>query len=173
MLVFQKEDKKYVIFNFYSDAITEENFKKYNLKFDLYRVHQSRVDTGKECSVINSNYHDPAEKERWIEQVSSALNQIKAGDYHKIVLSRQVISELNNEPDFSFIMGELERKFPRCYVFAFRKSESVFFGASPEKLAKISGGWVEADALAGSIRRGRTESEDDELANELLHRSWR
>jgi menaquinone-specific isochorismate synthase len=68
-------------------------------------------------------------------------------------------------------LKNLANNYPRCYIFAYAKNESIFFGASPEKLAKISDGWVEADALAGSTPRGKDRAEDEKLAGELLRSS--
>jgi menaquinone-specific isochorismate synthase len=96
------------------------------------------------------------------------LEEIDSGNVQKIVLSRQVDLELESNIEISKIIKKLGERYPKCYVFAFRKNDSIFFGASPEKLAKISNGWIEADALAGSVARGDTKEKDDLLANTLL-----
>jgi len=118
--------------------------------------------------VENSNLFDQDEKNKWIDKVNSALEQIKSGAYKKIVLSRRVNFQLSNEPVLYDKLKSLINDYPQCYIFAYGKNESIFFGASPEKLAKVSDGWVEADALAGSIPRGKDKIEDEKLANELL-----
>ena len=119
-------------------------------------------------SVISSNQHDLQIKESWNEKVNRALDEISKGIFQKIVLSRQVKLELSDVPTLPHLLSQLSEKYPLCYIFAYRSNKSVFFGASPEKLAKISHGWIEADALAGSTPRGKTEEEDIRLANELL-----
>jgi menaquinone-specific isochorismate synthase len=62
----------------------------------------------------------------------------------------------------------LEENFENCYTFTYRNGDSVFFGVSPEKLFKISDGFIETDALAGSIPRGTSQDEDDKFTQELL-----
>ena len=63
----------------------------------------------------------------------------------------------------------LTERYPDCYIFVFKKQNSFFFGASPEKLLKISKGILEVDALAGSTPRGSTEREDKKLGDILLN----
>ena len=67
------------------------------------------------------------------------------------------------------MLNELSEKFPRCYTYAYKKGKSVFIGASPEKLAKFSNGWIEIDALAGSAPRGKTQEEDNFYEQFLLN----
>lgn len=125
--------------------------------------------SNKENLVIeDSNIGDENEKAKWNNIVNQALEEIENSTIQKIVLSRRVELKLNKTPRISSLLSELIEKYPRCYTFAFRSNDSTFFGATPEKLAKISNGLIEADALAGSISRGTTEAEDENLANELL-----
>ncbi len=123
---------------------------------------------GNNVTIRNSNIESPDEKENWFSLVNKALEFIEKENFKKIVLSREINIELSDEPSVPNLMQTLIKRYPHCYVFAFRKSKSVFFGASPEKLAKFKDGWIEADALAGSIPRGETKEEDILLENELL-----
>ncbi|MEN9221032.1 MAG: isochorismate synthase [Thermostichus sp. BF3_bins_97] len=50
-------------------------------------------------------------------------------------------------------------------------SQRVFLGASPERLLSVWQGQVQIDALAGSAARGETNSQDQALAQQLLHSS--
>ncbi len=169
LLFYRTDGKDYVIYNFIiesgdvPDAAGHETLLEHCMK-----VSAETVST-KECTVVKTDRDDELQKVKWISQVQSALDQIRAGKYHKIVLSRLVSNELNCMPKFGNIVDVLESRYPKCYIFAFSKNNSTFFGASPEKLAKISDGWVEADALAGSIGRGESEEEDLRLEQELLN----
>ncbi len=167
-MLYMSKNKSYIIFNFLTETITEKDIRKYQIDCAEYLKKDESRAINNDCSIVDSNHDSLNEKLKWISQVSSALKQIEENRYHKIVLSRQVDLELSCSPNFSRIIGHLENSFPKCYIFAFRKNNSTFFGASPEKLAKVSNGWVEADALAGSIRRGDDDLEDTILADELL-----
>ncbi len=161
-LFLEKNSKQYLIYNFYGLNSNYENDIE-DLKSILKPNSIERKTVGKIALSSNGK-----EKAKWIENVNKALNEIDSGKVQKIVLSRQVDLELENSINISNVLNTLGERYPRCYVFAFRKNDSIFFGASPEKLAKISGGWIEADALAGSISRGKTSAEDDSLAETLL-----
>ena len=168
LLLYKSELKNYVIYNFFVDELTIKEFEEYDSLLNFILSEEIKDNFNEECSIIETNFGSPEEKLKWMDQVTSALEQIRAGRFHKIVLSRMVETELNCIPRFGKISMELERLYPKCYIFVFKKNKSTFFGASPEKLAKISGGWVEADALAGSIARGADADEDKQLESELL-----
>ena len=164
-LLFQSKGKSYVVFNSYGCDFSEQK-----IDFDFERLNSyltKNVSNSQNVGtiIISSN---GKEKNIWVENVNKALKKIDSGEVQKIVLSRQIDLELNDNIKISSALEILGKRYPRCYVFAFRKNSSIFFGASPEKLAKISNGWIEADALAGSISRGKSEEEDSNLAKTLL-----
>lgn len=169
VILFKKNQQISLVHNFiYKNETEEELIEMLCQQENL--VDELKIDSsiGIQESVEESNLFDESEKIKWTQQVNSALNQISSGLYKKIVLSRRVHLKLSSKPNLDDKLKNLANNYPRCYIFAYGKNESLFFGASPEKLAKISNGWVEADALAGSIPRGKSKSEDDLLANELL-----
>jgi menaquinone-specific isochorismate synthase len=137
---------------------------------DVLSTTEQDVKFPEEGDVVieESNIGDQNEKTNWKYIVNQALDEIENSTIQKIVLSRRVELKLNKTPNISELLSELSRKYPRCYIFAYRSNDSTFFGATPEKLAKISNSLIEADALAGSISRGSTKEEDENLAEELL-----
>ncbi len=169
IILFRKNQQVSLIHNFIFENQPDEEL------IELLKQHENIIDelkidysNGVKETVEESNLFSEDEKNKWTNQVNSALNRIAAGSYKKIVLSRRVKLKISNQPDISEKIKNLANNYPRCYIFAYGKNESLFFGASPEKLAKISNGWVEADALAGSTPRGTNKIEDEKLANELL-----
>jgi menaquinone-specific isochorismate synthase len=168
-LFIKLEDRYFLITNFCCENITPEKIQNaHDNALEQYCSNAADVYSEK-AAIVELNADNFSEKLRWTQQVNNALEQIRAGAFQKIVLSRQVIFKLVGTPDLYKLLQQLETDYPRCYVFAFKKGDSVFFGASPEKLAKVSDGWVEADALAGSISRGSTPEEDLMLETELLN----
>lgn len=168
-IMFFKKDNYYIaIYNFIFSSNLEINFKEfveYLNKIELIEVNNSFID--KEITFktsIRSNSFN-----EWKNIVNDALSKISQGLMSKVVLSREVFVELNKKPFLPSVLKKLSEKYPKCYTFAYKKRGSVFIGASPEKLAKISNGWIEVDALAGSAPRGRTEGEDLEMEKFLLH----
>jgi len=168
-LFIKLDHEHFLITNFCCETITSEMIQnEYDIAVERYCGNDADHNFN-EASIVESYNDELKEKQRWNQQVNDALEQIRVGEFQKIVLSRQVIFRLSGTPNLYDLLKQLEIDYPRCYVFAFKKGDSVFFGASPETLAKVSNGWVEADALAGSISRGITPEDDLRLENELLN----
>lgn len=101
--------------------------------------------------------------------VARALERIQAGELKKVVLARaqDVVADRPFHP--LQMLNGLRQRFPDCYAFSFTLGQGPsFIGATPERLVRVSKGVLETEALAGSIRRGATASEDAGLAAALL-----
>lgn len=101
--------------------------------------------------------------------VARAIARIEAGEFNKIVLARaqDLIADRPLHP--LRMLNGLRQRFPDCYSFSFAHGRGPsFIGASPERLVRVSRGTLETEALAGSIRRGGSASEDAALAAALL-----
>lgn len=109
------------------------------------------------------------ESGQYREAVARALERIGAGEFRKIVLARAQDLEADGPLHPLRVLNGLRQRFPDCYAFSFsRGGGPSFIGASPERLVRVSKGWLETEALAGSIRRGAGASEDAALATALL-----
>jgi len=164
-LFFETNNTPYLVYN-----VSGNNFSDNIINTDLEilkSILQRKIINDETIGRISVSSNG-AKKSVYLENVNKALNEIESGKVQKIVLSRQIDLELEDNINISSVLDTLGKRYPRCYVFAFSKNNSIFFGASPEKLAKISNGWIEADALAGSISRGKTVDEDEKLAETLL-----
>jgi menaquinone-specific isochorismate synthase len=141
----------YIIYNFYftrnSDPgeVTELFEKK--LKQFFTPSESNGVNSMKVMSVTGNS---PKDKKKWKNMIKKALDKIYESGVQKIVLSRRVEVLLNSEPVFSSIMRKLEKNYPGCGVFLFKNNSSVFFGATPERLAVLKSKNILIDALAGS-----------------------
>jgi menaquinone-specific isochorismate synthase len=66
-------------------------------------------------------------------------------------------------------LNGLRQRFADCYAFSVANGRGQsFIGASPERLLRVNDGQLLTEALAGSIRRGATASEDAALGTALL-----
>ena len=168
-LFFELKNKFYLAYNFWGNSFNEKRCEDELQKaYDLLAIVDKNTKPEIINQIISTNKENIEERINWNEKVNSALNKIDSGEVQKIVLSRQIEFELEKRGDIASIVEKLAERYPGCYIFAYRKNGSIFFGASPEKLAKISNGWIEADALAGSISRSKDKVEDDNLAQSLL-----
>ncbi|MDD3557262.1 MAG: isochorismate synthase [Melioribacteraceae bacterium] len=166
ILFYKKEDRTFLVFNLAKENYKEQFERSLNFVENIL-LNEDYLESSR--FVIKSSYTG-SEEERllWIDKVNAALRKIEEGEFQKIVLSRSVNLSFSENGSITQLLKSLSTNYPRCYVFAFRQNNSTFFGASPERLAKISNGIIEADALAGSIKRGKTPVEDLALENELL-----
>ena len=162
--------KTYLIYNFFPDnSGAQLILDKLDAFLNDLNVPKEKNDNPHDFSIVFSNEDDETEKNEWIEKVNRTLDEIRKGIFTKIVLSRSVSLKFDGAPGLSILLSELSKKYPRCFIFAFHKNNSTFFGASPERLAKLHDGIIEADALAGSLPRGETPEEDRRLEEELLN----
>jgi menaquinone-specific isochorismate synthase len=101
--------------------------------------------------------------------VARALSRIDAGEFEKIVLARAQDLTADQPLHPLRMLNGLRQRFPDCYSFSFTHGRGPsFIGASPERLVRVSKGRLETEALAGSMRRGASASEDAALTAALL-----
>lgn len=105
-------------------------------------------------------------KEVFMDNVQKAQQYINNGEAAQIVLSQQMIADLNGDP-FS-IYRELRSSNPSPYMFHIDFTDYLIIGASPESLVQTTGNQVVTNPIAGTRPRGKTIAEDDVLQHELL-----
>jgi menaquinone-specific isochorismate synthase len=119
-------------------------------------------------------YHILEEREvgpdgMFIQNVSRALESIKAGAYQKIVLSRALDLLFDNSCQPLKILNRLRRDYSRCSSFSLQnESGTSFIGATPERLVSVANGHYTTEAIAGSAARDSSAGEDARLARDLL-----
>lgn len=108
--------------------------------------------------------------ETWQDMLNGALQRIQAGELKKVVLARTLQAQFEQPPSYSAILQNLAERYPDCYRFFIEPQEGqCFLGASPELLAEVCAPEFRSTALAGTIRRGVTPDEDQQLGDELLN----
>lgn len=103
-----------------------------------------------------------------MEAVEKVIDRIRKGDFAKVVLAREERFTFAGRLEASSVLERLREQQPTSYLFAFEQNGSCFIGASPEQLVKKEGDICYSTCLAGSIRRGKTIREDEELGHWLL-----
>ena len=105
----------------------------------------------------------------YAESVRRAVERIEANEFEKIVLARAKDITASQPLHPLRVLNGLRQRFADCYAFSVANGRGQsFIGASPERLLRVSGGELLTEALAGSIRRGATASEDAALGSALL-----
>ena len=98
--------------------------------------------------------------------VADTVALIHSGEAIQVVLSQRLESALDVHP-FA-IYRALRTVNPSPYMFYLQLGDVTLVGASPEVLVRLEGEKVEVRPIAGTRRRGKTEVEDQALADELL-----
>ena len=100
--------------------------------------------------------------------VISALESIQNRAYKKLVLAHAIDVHAELPFQWSQSLHHLRQLHPDCTVFSVGNGRQSFIGASPERLLSIRQRHLLTDALAGSASRGRTVTEDAQLARQLI-----
>jgi salicylate biosynthesis isochorismate synthase len=109
-----------------------------------------------------------APPEHYEAAVARAVERIRAGDFEKIVLAREVAVHAPAPHDAAAVFGVLRAAFGSCFVFCAGRGDAAFVAASPELLVRREGQRASTVALAGSIRRSADPAVDDHLGEQLM-----
>lgn len=146
------------VYKAYDDATARINQLIARLRQPLYPPTRGSVANGFR---LTSNMSP----ERYCDMVCAAQEHIAAGDIFQVVLSQRFERETHAEA-FE-IYRALRRLNPSPYMFFLDFGAIQFVGASPEMLVRLEDGVAQLNPIAGTRRRGASELEDAELANEL------
>ncbi len=111
---------------------------------------------------FKSNFTQP----QFEDAVRKSVEYIRAGDIFQVVLSQRLEIPLTADP-FE-VYRTLRVVNPSPFMFFLRTPKCTLVGSSPEILVRVVDGKVTVRPLAGTRRRGKTEEEDAQLAEELL-----
>jgi anthranilate synthase component 1 len=104
--------------------------------------------------------------EEYEKVVEAAKEYIKAGDIVQVVPSQRLSVPVSADP-FD-IYRALRAVNPSPYMYYLKLGDVKIAGSSPEVMVRTEEGRVTMRPIAGTNRRGSTEDEDAELAEELL-----
>jgi anthranilate synthase component I len=103
------------------------------------------------------------------EDFETGVRRIKehilAGDCYQVVLSQRFSRETESGP--VSIYRALRQSNPAPYTFLLKVGDESIIGASPEMLVRCRGERLDYRPIAGTRKRGATESEDKRLAEEM------
>lgn len=162
-------EKSYFIYNFifenYNsvDAVSDEYE---NLKTAFTESDSQEPGSARNEFSISLTQND--DRRDWQLKVEEIKSLIGAGEFEKVVLARSICGNVENVRIPSLI-EKLETKNVNADIFCYKKGETFFFGATPEKMLSLNGRSGQTESLAGSIRRGATKEEDRILENELFN----
>ena len=146
------------------DKLTERVWRAHR-KFGGFNFSQTPVR-----ALPSPTRFEVTEKADFRASVAAALERIGVGEFEKVVLARAIDLAGDAPLHPLVVLDGLRQRFPDCFSFSIANGRGEsFIGASPERLVRVSHGVLEADVLAGTIRRGQGAAEDAALGAELQH----
>jgi anthranilate synthase component 1 len=105
-------------------------------------------------------------KERHHKAVEEVIEEIRKGNTFQCQVGFKRMFHV--EGDTLQLYKGLRNINPSPHMYYLKFGQKVIIGASPELLLNLSDGVMETYPLAGTVKRGKTEQEDMQLANQLL-----
>ena len=135
-------------------------------KCDALLMGEPAIDDLPEPVAVNY----PMSREVWDRMITTATDRITSTELQKVVLSRVAEIRFAQNVNVDSALDTLSEQYADCYRFLFEpRPHHAFYGATPELLAQVKGRQLQTMALAGSIRRGQTPSEDEMYASEIFN----
>jgi anthranilate synthase component I len=106
-------------------------------------------------------------RENFEASVSQVKEHIAAGDIFQAVISRRIECTIASDP-FA-IYAALRGINPSPYMYYLDFGDEKVIGASPEMLVRVEKRRITTVPIAGTRPRGRTKTEDEQLAQDLLN----
>ncbi|USS88223.1 isochorismate synthase [Fructilactobacillus hinvesii] len=104
----------------------------------------------------------------WQARMQPVLETLKTDpSKQKVVLGMQEQWQLDGTLSVSQLLKTLFAQQPHTYHFCLKHQNELFLSATPERLVKLNQSHLETAAVAGSIRRGSTPTEDKQLTQKL------
>lgn len=110
------------------------------------------------------------EEDAWLQLAKKTIAQLRQSNttLKKVVLARRLQFEASHFKASCWLANLISQQ-PNTYRFFLEGASRIFAGATPERLLKATATHFQTASVAGSIRRGKTISEDEQLAEQLLN----
>lgn len=112
--------------------------------------------------------NDLPSRKRWVSLARSALESISKGKLKKVVLSRAMRIQFDGDIASFTVLKKLIESNPDSTVFAMKKGDTIFLGASPEQLLLLKNREIRVDCLAASAPRNSDREADESLGLNLI-----
>src|SRR5246500_11685 len=109
--------------------------------------------------------HAVTKRETFLRGVERCKEYIAAGDIFQVVLSQRL--DFTPEVAPFDLYRSLRQVNPSPYLYFLRMADTHILGSSPEMLVRVSGRRLEYRPIAGTHPRGRDESEDQRLEQQM------
>lgn len=120
-------------------------------------------------SQVKHENHTPT-YQGWCQSVTTALEKMASTSLKKVVLARQTRLTLDTPISAGQLLSHSQQHNAESFHFLFATSEQdAFLGSTPERLYRRRDCRVSTEAVAGTVKRGATFSDDHQLGEWLLN----
>jgi anthranilate synthase component 1 len=147
----------------YNDAVAETAELERQLNCELASPDRESKSCEAPAREVESNWAR-ADFEATVDRVKE---HIAAGDCYQTVIAQQFSKPTCASP--LAIYRALRATNPSPYMYFLRMGDETIIGASPEMLVRCTVRALEYRPIAGTRRRGETESDDARLGEEMRH----
>ncbi|ALS02368.1 isochorismate synthase [Enterococcus silesiacus] len=166
-LLTETEGKQYLSINF--SAANKEILQQKWLKLTEEFAELTNAELINKNDIAQITAKEIAVSE-WMAVVDDTVAKLReVGPLEKVVLARRMEVKSDQPFQAEVILQNLQQQQTNTYFFVLEAKEQLFIGATPERLLKASKETFSTASIAGSVSRGTTEIEDDELGNYLLN----
>jgi anthranilate synthase component 1 len=143
------------------ERAVEETERIEKLLLESSTPQTQRVEITQQKSSFESNWA----RKNFEDAVRRVQEYIAAGDCYQVVLSQRFSKKVSADP--VSIYRALRAMNPSPYMYFFRLGDEAVIGASPEMLVRCRGQRLNYRPIAGTRKRGATETEDWLLGEEM------
>lgn len=113
---------------------------------------------------------EQADDTTWIERIEQAIATMQTDvTKQKVVLGRQRQLQLTTMVNEVQLLQDLNSQQPNSYHFVLKHAGELFVSATPERLVQVNAAAFSTAGVAGTIRCGKDEVEDQQLADKLFN----
>lgn len=141
----------------------------------IAQLHQPLVPPQPKVCVSNADWKSNFTQAEFEENVRRSKEYIAAGDIFQVVISQRLRRKTEADPFTIYRALRMLNPSPYMYFLDFSgvagiEGETVrIIGASPEMHVRLENGMAYLHPIAGTRWRGKTEEEDNQLADDLLN----
>lgn len=118
------------------------------------------------------SYEEKPESDEWEQMIKNCNRMFNKSELEKIVLSRKKIFTYDTLIEMPVMFRELyiaNKASSHFSIYNQFNYQEAFISFTPERLFTLKGLNLETISLAGSINRGATVEEDNELEEQMIH----
>ena len=131
-------------------------------------IHDKLLEPSKEVRKKTKNkinFSSSVSKKEYLDSIKKIKDYIIEGDVMQVVYGQELTTPFEGSP--VELYKALRKLNPSPYMYFLKIDDLHIVGASPEILVRLQNNEVTVRPIAGTIKRGKNEKEDNELASTL------